>query len=76
MNSFVSRVTICTVVIAVLLNLLLPQLLGSVGNLGINEPIMNEMMEMLVMHKQTPVSSSIIVALIVLISVSLSASIC
>ena len=66
---------LCAVVVAVLLNLLLPQLVFALkGNNNRNnrnnrKNVFSEMVNMLVHHAETPVSSSIIVAVIVAVSV-------
>ena len=58
-----------SVVIAVALNLVLPMVVVKVLKLSAGKGIMGEMVSMLEHHHRTPVSSSIVVAAIVFLSV-------
>jgi len=58
-----------SVVVAVALNLVLPMVVVKVLKLSVKDGIVGEMIGMLEHHLKTPVSSSIIVAAIVFLSV-------
>ena len=58
-----------SVVVAVALNLVLPMVVVKVLKLSVKDGIVGEMIAMLEHHLKTPVSSSIIVAAIVFLSV-------
>ena len=68
------KVLLCTVLVAVVLNLVLPMVAKHFANDkqvngGNDMNLWDQMMHMLVHHSATPVSSSIIVAAIVVLSV-------
>jgi di/tricarboxylate transporter len=73
------KVLFCSVVIGVVLNLVLPAVLKpfatpeqiSPPNGAVNLPFFDQLMHMFVHHAQVPVTSSIIVAVIVALSVVL-----
>jgi len=76
-----SKQKLCAVVVAVLLNLTLPQLAKLVATdnqkqMTKQTGVVNKVMHMLVMHADTPITSSLIVALIVCFSVCLGPMLC
>lgn len=71
----------CAVVVAVLLNLTLPQLAKLVATdkqkqMTKQTGVVDKVMHMLVMHADTPITSSLIVSLIVCFSVCLGPMLC
>ena len=71
MNKKECNMLCCVVVIAVLINLILPQIVVAVrknGDHGETKNVWKQMMNMLEHHARTPVSSSIVVAVIVVVS--------
>jgi hypothetical protein len=71
MNKKQCNQMLCVVVIAVLINLILPQIVVAIkGNDKMNNGsgVWNQIVDMLVHHAHTPVTSSVIVALIVALS--------
>tara|TARA_B110001469_G_C9648929_1_gene330125 strand:- start:8150 stop:8383 length:234 start_codon:yes stop_codon:yes gene_type:complete len=61
---------LCAIVVAVLLNLVVPQVLkGSGGQHSSGKTIGQEIKDMMTHHANTPVSSSIVMAVIVGVSV-------
>tara|TARA_Y100001937_G_scaffold61304_1_gene83983 strand:- start:18 stop:278 length:261 start_codon:yes stop_codon:yes gene_type:complete len=79
-----SKIIICTIFIAVLINLILPMLLKPLAtedevkppNGAENLPFKSQLMHMFVHHAQVPVSSSIIVAVIVGLSLVICKGMC
>tara|TARA_B100001287_G_scaffold229925_1_gene200385 strand:+ start:951 stop:1211 length:261 start_codon:yes stop_codon:yes gene_type:complete len=79
-----SKIIICTIFIAVLINLILPMLLKPLAtedevkppNGAENLPFKSQLMHMFVHHAQVPVSSSIIVAVIVGLSLVICKGTC
>ena len=72
---------ICAVTVAVLLNLILPQLAKLVATdkqkqMTKQTGVVDQVMHMLVMHADTPLTSSVIVALIVCVSICLGPMLC
>jgi len=61
---------LCAIVVAVLINLVVPQVLrGKGGHQASGKTIGQEIKDMMTHHANTPVSSSIVVAIIVGVSV-------
>lgn len=79
-----NNLIICSVVIAIFINVLLPKLVmpfatpdeikppDGAGNLSFKEQIMH----MLVHHAQVPVTSSLIIAVIVFLSIEIGMKVC
>ena len=65
---------LCVVCVAILLNLVLPPLVGIV--VPANNASNGEVMQMIRQHGQTPVSSSIVVAIMVLVSLLVAQQVC
>jgi len=80
MNLFTKQ-KICAVTAAVLINLILPQLAKLVATdkqkqMTTQTGVVNKVVHMLVMHADTPITSSLIVALIVCLSIYLGPMLC
>ena len=80
MNLFTKQ-KICAVTVAVLINLILPQLAKLVATdkqkqMTTQTGVVNKVVHMLVMHADTPITSSLIVALIVCLSICLGPMLC
>tara|TARA_B110000196_G_C20748402_1_gene476453 strand:- start:114 stop:365 length:252 start_codon:yes stop_codon:yes gene_type:complete len=80
MNLFTKQ-KICAVTAAVLINLILPQLAKLVATdkqkqMTTQTGVVNKVVHMLVMHADTPITSSLIVALIVCLSICLGPMLC
>jgi hypothetical protein len=80
MNLFTKQ-KICAVTVAVLINLILPQLAKLVATdkqkqMTTQTGVVNKVVHMLVMHADTPITSSLIVALIVCLSIYLGPMLC
>ena len=80
MNLFTKQ-KICAVTAAVLINLILPQLAKLVATdkqkqMTKHTGVVNKVVHMLVMHADTPITSSLIVALIVCLSIYLGPMLC
>ena len=79
-----SKVINCAIIIAVLINLILPMLLKPFAtenevkppNGAHNLPFKSQLMHMFVHHAQVPVSSSIIIAVIVGLSLVITKGMC
>ncbi len=79
-----SKVIICAIFIAVVINLILPMLLKPLAteeevkppNGAQNLPFKSQLMHMFVHHAQVPVSSSIIIAVIVGLSLVICKGMC
>ncbi len=80
----ISNVISCTIMIAVAINLVLPMLLKPLAtkdeikppNGAHNLPFKSQLMHMFVHHAQVPVSSSIIIAVIVGLSLAICKTTC
>ena len=60
---------LCAIVVAVLINLIVPQVLKGSGQHASGKTIGQEIKDMMTHHANTPVSSSIVMAVIVGVSV-------
>ena len=84
MNNKQMRFLMCVVVVSIVLNIVLPMVASQVAteeqitppNGAANLAFLDQVMHMLVHHAQVPVTSSIIVAAIVAISVCVAKALC
>ena len=83
-NSWAPKIIICSVVIAVLINIFLPMILAPLANKNEKKPtkgaknlnFKEQIMHMMVHHNNVPITSTLIVAVVVGLSVSISTLIC